>query len=487
MALLILPRRPPRPAVHSIPTLTPFLYPSFVRRIHRSTPSADAEPLSSDEAPSPLPSPALESHPHHIFTNSPFADLRTISLASGAGGNGCISFLRDKFISDGPANGGDGGTGGSIYIQAIVGETSLHKLGRQGVIKASDGSHGKGSSSGGKRGEDVVIQVPVGTVVREINRYDPIVDAEDPLEWQKWTHYPDSLAKNLADPKFRTVKFPVNHHRNASELLRATHPYKVDLDLSEPTQKPILLLPGSPGGLGNPHFVSTSLRHPLFATKGTKGFRMTIQLELKVLADIGLVGFPNAGKSSFLRAVSARKARVGDWAFTTLSPNIGTVMVDERRGEDGKERFTIADIPGLVEDAHLDKGLGLGFLRHVERARALAFVIDLSSPDPVEDLRKLWRELEEYETDQLEEIAPEGHVRWTGISQEPVKKREKKERMRDKKWLVIANKADLEGTREKFFKLKKEVGEGVEVVPISALRKEGVENALGVMKALLGV
>lgn len=495
--------RLPRACSH---TLTPFLYPSipsasalrrlFVVRHSSTTRTPDDPALASTTNPE---------HPHHEFVAAPFSDLRTISISAGNGGNGCISFLREKYVPDGPPNGGSGGNGGSIYIQAVYGETSLHKLGRQGIIKADSGGHGKGSSRNGHRGDDLVIRVPVGTVVHEIDRWDPTDAEAEMLEGHathdKWTHFPGSADENASDPKFKETLYPIHHHKSASQMLKHAHPTRVHLDLSEPSETPFLLLPGSPGGLGNPHFCSATLRRPKFATKGNKGARMTLQLELKTLADIGLVGLPNAGKSSFLRAVSRRKARVGEWAFTTLTPNIGTVVIDNPIREGG-ERFTIADIPGLIADAHMDKGLGHGFLRHVERAKVLAFVVDMARPDPAGDLRALWKEVKAYEKgesgfggmmDEMEgnlEAEPTEDTQemvtfmGTAAIQEGWEKSEKREKMSEKQWFVIANKCDLEGTEGKFEDLAMEAGEKP-VVPISALNEMGVEGAVSWMRSLL--
>ncbi|KAI5842719.1 hypothetical protein BZA05DRAFT_412045 [Tricharina praecox] len=540
-------------------TLTPFLYPRLIshhvppvrfvaQRIQRFSQTC----LHYDE--SVIDDPALASttnpdHPQHHFTSAPFSDLRPVAIAAGDGGHGCISFLRELFIPEGPPNGGSGGAGGSIYIQAVYGETSLHKLGRQGVIKAGNGSNGRGSNLGGRRGDDVVIRVPVGTIVREISRWDP--DDKEEMEEgthgenDKWTHYPQAVEHNLRDPHFVSAEYPINHHKSASQLLKQTHPTRVFLDLDKPSPQPILLIPGSPGGLGNPHFITPTVRRPKFATKGNKGAKMKLLLELKVLADVGLVGLPNAGKSSFLRAVSGRKARVGEWAFTTLTPNIGTIVMADKdlpahvtEGEDQLQpRFTIADIPGLIADAHMNKGLGHGFLRHVERARVLAFVLDLNRPDPVADLESLWAEVIAYEegADNLEgtgmmaemggdyvseenrqnlhpelksKLAPEEEeelVTFTGIvpgwgslaAQEQAPAGEvarKREKMSTKPWFVIANKADLEGTEEKYWALKQHLeakaargdGEEIGLIPMSALREEGVDGAVEWMKGMLG-
>ncbi|KAA8906297.1 GTP1/OBG domain-containing protein [Sphaerosporella brunnea] len=494
----------PRTILHS--TLTPFLYPRLLNHTTLAISFLSRRSFSSTCRCHQNDDPALASttnpeHPQHEYTSAPFSDLRPILVAAGDGGNGCVSFLREKFVPNGPPNGGSGGAGGSIYIQAVYGETSLHKLGRQGVIKAGNGANGRGSNLSGKRGEDIVIRVPVGTA----------------------------------------AEYPVYHHQSASQLLRHTHPTRIHLDLDKPTPQPILLVPGAPGGLGNPHFITPTLRRPKFATKGNKGAKMKLQLELKVLADVGLVGLPNAGKSSFLRAVSRRKARVGEWAFTTLTPNIGTVVMEDRdlsnysgpEGEHIQPRFTIADIPGLIANAHMNKGLGHGFLRHVERARVLAFVVDLSRPDPLGDLESLWAEVIAYENGEDnpeglgmmaemggdfvgEELEPEdlnpelkaklepeeGLVTYTGVpwnvpedsdfdelpAGEAVRKREK---MSTKPWFVIANKADVEGTEEKYWALKKHLeansaAREVGLIPISALRQEGVDKAIDWMKFLLG-
>ncbi|KAI5778628.1 P-loop containing nucleoside triphosphate hydrolase protein [Geopyxis carbonaria] len=474
------------------------------------TPPRPRNTLNTSD-PGPLPSTADPSHPHHDHVAAPFSDLRQISLAAGAGGHGCVSFVREKFVAHGPPNGGDGGAGGSIYIQAVYGETSLHKLGRQGAIRAGQGQNGKGSALNGRRGDDIVIHVPVGTVVTELSRWDPTEAENDDgshADASKWTHYPNALQENLADEKFTATPYPSVHHKSASHLLRHTHPTRVHLDLATPTASPILLLPGSPGGLGNPHFCTPANRRPKFATKGNKGARMTLQLELKVLADVGLVGLPNAGKSSFLRAVSGRRARVGEWAFTTLTPNIGTIVLDHAAAADpARERFTIADIPGLIADAHLDKGLGLGFLRHIERARVLAFVLDLSRPDPVADLQSLWAEVRAYEAGLMGDGAAGGmmdEMLGSGIGSEmavfspvvPGSNRPPKVRkvtsMGDKPWFVVANKADVEGTEERYALLRAYLGEvgrkrgkEVGVVPISALRAEGVERAVEWMRGML--
>lgn len=467
-------------------------------------------------------------------------------MYAGAGGNGCVSFLREKYIEEGPPNGGDGGSGGSIYIQAVEGLTSLHKLARRGIIRASRGRNGQGKSRGGKRGEDILIQVPVGTVVREVERHDPVAEElarmrkpkeetvdEDgdvvhftPVRHDRWVLYPGA---NPSD--FLTVSFPrLKPRRQGIAAMEPEAP--IHLDLSQPMDKPMLLVAGGAGGLGNPHFVTRAMGRPKFASRGEGGVKLELDFELKLLADVGLVGKPNAGKSTLLRSLTNSRTRIGNWEFTTLSPHIGTVIVDDHKGrplvESKRKRthFTIADIPGLVEDAHLDRGLGLGFLRHIDRAGILAFVIDLSVGNPVQELQKLWRELGEYE--RMRDSEPnstadetEGLIDWdpssSGLSE--FERPQSQEigvpdddtiaralnyqstgslpplampPIHKKPWFVVATKADLEHTQDQYRALQEYLSavekgaaehpsghqdgwkEKVIAVPVSAIRGEGV-------------
>ena len=497
-------------------TLTPFLYPCLLghaagayhqhRILHRLARYSRTITIQASEQDSPHLNPTPEDYSRSIFT-----DKCPLIVEAGSGGHGCVSFLREKFIADGPANGGDGGSGGNIYIQAVDGETSLHKLARQRMIRAGKGRNGQGKSKGGQRGEDVILQVPVGTVVREISRFDPVAIEEQEAEHDEGEHGEERsmtwkrrkwlLAPSAMPSDFSTTSFPALPRPRRSNLAPMQPPPPINIDLSQSMAQPILLAAGAVGGLGNPRFATKTVTRPKFATKGDKGMRLELELELKLLADLGFVGLPNAGKSTLLRALSGSKARVGNWAFTTLQPNIGTVILDSNQGRpvfevfnaDGSRRnnFTIADIPGLVPDAHLDRGLGLDFLRHIERARVLAFVIDLTSDDTIGTLRMLKRELQEFEKLKEAELNARSERRHANLQDEgdtlvvdvdgaqgslpPLSTTP----ISAKPWFVVANKADLDGTQENFSRLKAFVDHewgGVATIPVSAVRAEGTNK-----------
>ncbi|KAF5663589.1 GTP-binding protein OBG [Fusarium circinatum] len=552
------------PAMFS--TLLPFLYPSIFLSRHTLASTA-ALRRRFNSTINDLPESRLNPAPDDYASPS-FSDKAFLTLDAGRGGNGCISFLREAYLAEGPPNGGDGGHGGNVYIQAAHGETSLHKLARKRFIRAGRGKHGQGSAKSGTRGEDIIITVPVGTVVREIEREDPVLDEEmdmrlwraqqkqkrkeermaalerkqrqeeneegyeeeeneegdqDP-ERRKWLLYP-----GLSKTDIKQTVFPRLPKR--TRLLKQPPP-TIHLDLSRPTPKPILLATGGIGGLGNPHFTSRAHPRPMFATKGEEAVTMKIELELKLLADVGLVGLPNAGKSTLLRAITNSRTRVGNWAFTTLQPNIGTVVLDKYSGRpviksyrrypaqlglpeavdtEPRTRFTIADIPGLIEGAHLDRGLGIAFLRHVERAGVLAFVIDLSAGNAVKALESLWREVGLYAQMRDEEEADraiESHIDWDVTSDmdgpmnvSPGMANDEEDfsskpglQIAGKPWFVVATKADLPETQENFKELKQYLdsvtkGEkphpsGVAdawtkdcaVIPISAINGQGVDR-----------
>lgn len=540
-------------------TSLPFLYPCL--QLSRGAPRKLLGPAVAPSSPRYYQSthastqdrfyparPVTSSHlnpPPAEYGRTVFADKCSLTVSAGGGGNGCVSFLREKFIAAGPPNGGDGGNGGSIYIQAVSSETSLHKIARRGTIKAGRGHNGQGKGKGGQRGGDVLIQVPVGTVVRELSRHDPLVEdeesrmleagtprgAEDPIPstWRrdKWILHPSATPS-----EFVSSGIPPLPRARKSNLTMAQPQPPITLDLSEPMDSPMLLAAGAMGGLGNPHFVSQSVPRPKIATKGDSGLSVNLELELKLLADVGFVGMPNAGKSTLLRALSRSQTRVGNWAFTTLQPNMGTVVLDDNKGKprlksyttrgEPRTRISVADIPGLVPDAHLDRGLGHGFLRHVERAQVLAFVIDLSSEDIVQALKNLWQELREFEIakDTETNLNSAGKiVDWKAFGSSVLSEPSQKDAIAmdhggviirssspqtlpplcmapisTKPWFVVATKADLDGTQNNFAYLqaylnavaentvdhpsgKKTSWKGpLTAVPVSAIRGEGVER-----------
>ena len=558
-----------------MPFLYPFLEPTCVRisriprlpcrsqgsRRYESTTVSTNQETELSPVEELLSTSRLDPSPHD-YGRTIFADKCQVTIAAGSGGHGCVSFLREKFIAHGHPNGGDGGTGGSIYIQALRGETSLHKLARRRIIKAGRGQNGQGKGKGGERGEDVLVQVPVGTVIRELWRHDPVAEEEGnkrlgngtkpqteegetkgQYRRDKWILYPSAIPSDFATTDFPPL--PINRQSSLA-ISQPTAP--IHLDLSEPMETPMLLAAGAMGGLGNPHFVTREKKNPRVATKGEPGLSIMLELELKLLADVGFVGMPNAGKSTLLRALSNSRARVGDWAFTTLQPNIGTVVLDNNRGRpallatcsDGDPRTAIsfADIPGLLPDAHLDRGLGLDFLRHIERAQVLAFVVDLSSSDAVECLKQLWRELGAFEAlksthqdRQGEEDEEQIIVEWRSLGSLGVRQNSARSRrlssssspsspesadttttntktpaplaplppISSKPWFVAGTKADLPGSQKNFLSLqsylkqlevelerntKAEHPSGrwntwrgrLECIPVSAIRGEGVER-----------
>lgn len=561
-------------------TLMPFLYPCLLRNsnVHRSlilncrravkkhvvlqlsqrTYQSSLSNINSSRRAAALePDPTIFSHSSRLnptpedYGRTVFVDKCAITVHAGSGGNGCVAFFRDAFVPDGPPNGGDGGSGGNIWIQAIAGQTSLHKLARRGVIKAGRGVGGQGKSQGGKKGEDVCIQVPVGTVIKEIWRSDPVAEEEQRLKElrgsadldqidesavsrDRWILYPGATTYETRDMQ---ISLPRNLKPRRSHLSAMEPPVPINLDLDEPMEKPILLAAGAMGGLGNPHFASKNEPKPKYASKGELGVRIKLELELKLLADVGLVGLPNAGKSTLLRSLSNSRTRIGDWAFTTLEPTIGTVILDTNEGrpivksglagQAPRTNFTIADIPGLIEDAHLDKGLGLDFLRHIERARILAFVIDLSAGDAVVALQNLWKEVGEYELMRDSELNQQSESRlieWTtfgsspnasSYSRPPPLKNEDGDEMSvfpppstttsstnglspiayppisSKPWFVVATKADKPETQAVYTALRQYVGDieqgkvphpsgrknawrqSIAAIPVSAINAEG--------------
>jgi len=263
-----------------------------------------------------------------------FLDLAKVYIRAGAGGPGCVSFRREKFIEYGGPDGGDGGKGGDVWAEAVDGLNTLIDFRYQQHFKAENGEHGMGRQRTGRNGKDVVLRVPVGTEILE----------ED------------------------------------QETLIA--------DLTEVGQR-ALLARGGNGGFGNLHFKTSTNQAPRHANPGQPAVERTIWLRLKLIADAGIVGLPNAGKSTFLAAVSNARPKIADYPFTTLHPNLGVVGVDDAE-------FVLADIPGLIEGAHEGRGVGDRFLGHIERCAVLLHLIDGTSDDPLGDYRTVEGELAAY-------------------------------------------------------------------------------------------
>ena len=445
----------------------------------------------------------------------------------------------------GPPSGGNGGRGGDIYIMPTPALTTLGAIPKR--VRGEPGAHGRGSWQNGRNAAPTVIRVPLGTVVRELARDDPR-RAKD--EWEaeeealegldadarrarmlgsRWVHYPRSEEDNMQRDAFKQAEAALwreERERRWARTQRGAHPVHLDLSqverVVEDVNAPLalgkteymghLIARGGGGGLGNPHFLSPVNRSPKFATKGCEGERVTLELELKIIADVGLVGMPNAGKSTLLRALTGGRAKteVASYAFTTLNPVVGVIRVagdgmfegelhdmrvfeetaveETRRLEQLAEpertpdaaldafsileafRFTIADNPGLIADASEDVGLGHSFLRSIERSHALAYVVDLAAPAPWDALRVLREELDKYQP---------------GMS--------------TKARLVIANKADLladsadadavDAAREKLKQLETFVqtemavdGRVMDVVPVSAKFGQNLKRVVGLMQ-----
>ncbi|MBE6121438.1 MAG: GTPase ObgE [Erysipelotrichaceae bacterium] len=316
-------------------------------------------------------------------------DLIKIKVKAGDGGKGAVAFRHEKYYPNGGPSGGDGGRGGNIYIQVDTNETTLIRLRYTKSVKAGNGSPGLTKKMHGKDGEDVTIRVPLGTMVRNAANNDLMAD------------------------------------------------------LTKPGQK-VLIAHGGKGGLGNHHFATARDNAPEYAQPGEIGESFELQLELRLLADAGLIGFPSVGKSTFLSVVSAARPEIASYPFTTLEPNIGVVALDEDRS------FVLADMPGLIEGASEGKGLGHEFLRHIRRCRVLIHVIDMSGEerDPRDDYRIINEELARYDMD-----------------------------LEKKPQIVVANKMDDELAPE-FLELFREAYPDVKVYETSTLEHKGLKEVL---------
>ncbi|MBS3810549.1 MAG: GTPase ObgE [Halanaerobiales bacterium] len=318
-----------------------------------------------------------------------FVDEAVFKVKSGNGGNGVVSFRREKFEAMGGPDGGDGGNGGDIILEVDEGLNTLADFKYKNIYKAENGSHGRGKDQRGRDGKDLYLAVPPGTLV-----------------------YNDDNNQLLADLKKDEQQYVVAK--------------------------------GGKGGRGNARFKKSTRKAPKFAENGEKGEELKIRLELQLLADVGLVGYPNVGKSTLISKVSAAKPEIASYHFTTLKPNLGVVSYGEYKS------YVMADIPGIIEGAHLGVGLGYEFLKHLERTRLLVHIIDVSGiegRDPIKDFEKINMELKEYKTELF------------NLPQ-----------------IVVLNKIDLKEARDNLDEVKNELeNRGYEVYPISAVTGQGVD------------
>ena len=350
-----------------------------------------------------------------------FVDRIKVFAQAGKGGRGSVSFRREKFVPKGGPDGGDGGRGGDVVLRAERHVDNLANLFYEPIIKAKDGGHGKGKKMAGRAGANKIVKVPVGTIVWR---------AED----EKFST--SNADKSRAGAQQRTP----DSDQSAIRALQSEMDLIVDLvrDGEE-----FVLCRGGAGGKGNVHFKSSRNRAPRQYTDGEEGEQGYFLLELRTIADAGLVGYPNAGKSTLLRKLSAARPKVAAYPFTTLHPVVGVMELP------GYRHATIADIPGLIEGAHRGVGLGHEFLRHITRCPILIFVIDVAGSEgrsPVEDLQNLRKEIDLYDP---------------MLSSRP--------------WLIVANKMDLPNANENLETLQEKFSK-VRIVPISAANGEGIDT-----------
>ena len=320
-----------------------------------------------------------------------FIDQATIFVQAGKGGNGCISFRREKYVPKGGPDGGTGGHGGNVMVRADRQMTTLMDFHYKRHYSARNGEHGKGANKTGKDGPDILLRVPCGTLIKNAETGEVLADL-------------------------------VNDNDE------------------------IVAVKGGKGGRGNAEFATSTNQAPRKAEQGVPGEEKTIQLELKLLADVGLVGLPNAGKSTLISVISAAKPKIADYPFTTLVPNLGIVRYGEYKS------FVVADMPGLIEGAHLGKGLGILFLRHIERTRVLVFLVESISPHPKAQYKTLLNELKSFNKDLL-----------------------------DKPRIIALTKMDLvdEASQERL--MKQSFEKSVPVVAISAVSGQGLKGLTHLM------
>src|SRR5438445_325660 len=344
-----------------------------------------------------------------------FVDRVKVFVQAGKGGRGCVSFRREKFVPKGGPDGGDGGRGGDVILRADRHVDNLANLFYEPLIKAKNGGNGMGKKMAGRAGANKIVRVPVGSIV--------------------WRGEKQERAKSNVE------QLAIGNWQSSIPIV----------DLTRDGQD-FVLCQGGAGGKGNVHFKSSRNRAPREYTEGKEGEQGYFLLELRTIADAGLVGYPNAGKSTLLRKISAARPKVAAYPFTTLHPIVGVIEFP------GYRRATIADIPGLIEGAHRGLGLGHQFLRHITRCRVLVFVIDIAGSEgrnPAEDLQSLRREIDLYNPT---------------LSSRP--------------WIVVANKMDLPGAKENLKAMQERLPR-IKIVPTSPVKGEGVDALKEALAAIM--
>lgn len=359
-----------------------------------------------------------------------FVDHIQIHAKAGNGGRGAVSFRREKFVPRGGPDGGDGGRGGSVILRPDPNVDNLVQFHFQSNLRAANGENGGAKNCYGKAAKDHVYHVPVGTLVYRMP-FEQHAEGPAPRDTSSYIDL-----STLSDDEAASLE-----GRRAPR--QKVNPAELELvaDLTEPGQD-FVLCKGGAGGKGNVHFKSSRNRVPRQYTEGEEGEEGTFYVELRKIADAGLVGYPNAGKSTLLGHISNAHPKVAPYPFTTLTPHVGVVDVPDFR------RVTVADIPGLIEGAHANVGLGHDFLRHIVRCKLLIFVIDMAGSEgrePLEDLQKLRKELDLYDPT---------------LSERP--------------WIVVANKMDLPGAKTKLKQFKTRYKK-LEIFPVAAEKGEGLD------------
>ncbi|MEQ1858561.1 MAG: GTPase ObgE [Chthoniobacteraceae bacterium] len=367
-----------------------------------------------------------------------FVDHIQVHVQAGKGGRGCVSFRREKFIPKGGPDGGNGGTGASVILRVDANVDNLTDFYYSPNLRGKHGEHGLGKNCYGRAAEDAVFHVPVGTIVWRVPIAASGPTGDSPRSdktFVDFTTLSDDEAEAFDGPKRKRVAFDPAQ-------------FELVADLTAPGTD-FVLCEGGKGGRGNTTFKSSLNRVPIEFTDGEAGEEGTFYFELRKIADAGLVGYPNAGKSTLLTRISNAHPKIAPYPFTTLTPHVGVLELD------GYRRVTVADIPGLIEGAHTDVGLGHDFLRHIVRCKLLVFVLDMAGSEgrePLADLQSLRKELDLYDPT---------------LSERP--------------WLIVANKMDLPDAKARLKTFRTRYRK-IEIIPISAEQGEGVE----VLKRRLG-